>query len=198
MCRLSGNSGASASWNSKGLSRPVAGKLYLYKSLPSAQILSQIGPVRSLAASCFYTTLSDIILSTSKPSVLSQSHGSPHKTLYAHLTSPTSGTCSADLILFLFTHLNNIRRGITINRQRPKNYFRSKKVYPNVISGFRRDPCNAESFGSLSGERSFTWRSRLLPLLVSPSWVSHLYKAHFLLSPILKPLLFKVSPAPKP
>jgi hypothetical protein len=30
MCRLSRNSGASASWNPKGLSRPVAGKLYLY------------------------------------------------------------------------------------------------------------------------------------------------------------------------
>jgi hypothetical protein len=29
MCRLSRNSGASASWNPKGLSRPVAGKLYL-------------------------------------------------------------------------------------------------------------------------------------------------------------------------
>ena len=30
MCRLSRNSGASTSWNSKGLSRPVAGKLYLF------------------------------------------------------------------------------------------------------------------------------------------------------------------------
>jgi hypothetical protein len=29
MCRLSRNSGASPSWNPKGLSRPVAGKLYL-------------------------------------------------------------------------------------------------------------------------------------------------------------------------
>jgi hypothetical protein len=32
MCRLSRNSGASSSWNPKGLSRPVAGKLYLYCS----------------------------------------------------------------------------------------------------------------------------------------------------------------------
>ena len=31
MCRLSRNSGASASWNPKGLSRPVAGKLYLLR-----------------------------------------------------------------------------------------------------------------------------------------------------------------------
>jgi hypothetical protein len=30
MCRLSRNSGASFSWNPKGLFRPVAGKLYLY------------------------------------------------------------------------------------------------------------------------------------------------------------------------
>jgi hypothetical protein len=30
MCQLSRNSGASTSWNPKGLSRPVAGKLYLY------------------------------------------------------------------------------------------------------------------------------------------------------------------------
>ena len=30
MCRLSRNSGASTSWNPKGLSRPVTGKLYLY------------------------------------------------------------------------------------------------------------------------------------------------------------------------
>jgi hypothetical protein len=30
MCRLSRNSGASTFWNPKGLSRPVAGKLYLY------------------------------------------------------------------------------------------------------------------------------------------------------------------------
>jgi hypothetical protein len=29
MCRLSRNSGASTFWNPKGLSRPVAGKLYL-------------------------------------------------------------------------------------------------------------------------------------------------------------------------
>jgi hypothetical protein len=29
MCRLSRNSGASTSWNPKGLSRPAAGKLYL-------------------------------------------------------------------------------------------------------------------------------------------------------------------------
>jgi hypothetical protein len=29
MCRLSRNSGASTSWNPKGLSRPVVGKLYL-------------------------------------------------------------------------------------------------------------------------------------------------------------------------
>ena len=30
MCRLSRNSGASTQWNAKGLSRAVAGKLYLY------------------------------------------------------------------------------------------------------------------------------------------------------------------------
>jgi hypothetical protein len=30
MCRLSRNSEASTSWNPKGLSRAVAGKLYLY------------------------------------------------------------------------------------------------------------------------------------------------------------------------
>jgi hypothetical protein len=30
MCRLSGNSGASTSWNPKGLSKPVTGKLYLF------------------------------------------------------------------------------------------------------------------------------------------------------------------------
>jgi hypothetical protein len=30
MCRLPRNSGASTSWNPKGLSRPVVGKLYLY------------------------------------------------------------------------------------------------------------------------------------------------------------------------
>jgi hypothetical protein len=30
MCRLSRNSGASTSWNPKGLSRPVAGKFYVY------------------------------------------------------------------------------------------------------------------------------------------------------------------------
>ena len=33
MCRLSRNSGASTCWNPKGLSRPVAGKLYLYQAL---------------------------------------------------------------------------------------------------------------------------------------------------------------------
>ena len=33
MCRLSRNSGASTSWNPKDLSRPVAGKLYLYLTL---------------------------------------------------------------------------------------------------------------------------------------------------------------------
>jgi hypothetical protein len=33
MCRLSRNSGASTSWNPRGLSRPVAGKLYLYNVL---------------------------------------------------------------------------------------------------------------------------------------------------------------------
>jgi hypothetical protein len=32
LCRLSRNSGASTFWNSKGLLRPVAGKLYLYSS----------------------------------------------------------------------------------------------------------------------------------------------------------------------
>jgi hypothetical protein len=36
MGRLSRNSGASTSWNPKGLSRHVAGKLYLYLSLTSA------------------------------------------------------------------------------------------------------------------------------------------------------------------
>ena len=30
MCRLSGNLGASTSWNPQGLSRPVMGLLYLY------------------------------------------------------------------------------------------------------------------------------------------------------------------------
>jgi hypothetical protein len=30
MCRLSRNSGVSTSWNPKGISRPVAGKLYLF------------------------------------------------------------------------------------------------------------------------------------------------------------------------
>jgi hypothetical protein len=30
LCRLPTNSGASTSWNPKGLSRPAAGKLYLY------------------------------------------------------------------------------------------------------------------------------------------------------------------------
>jgi hypothetical protein len=35
MCRLSRNSGASTSWNPKGLSRPVAGKLYLLHLLIS-------------------------------------------------------------------------------------------------------------------------------------------------------------------
>jgi hypothetical protein len=40
MCVLSTNSGASASWNPKGLSRPVAGKLYLY--LTFLKILSEI------------------------------------------------------------------------------------------------------------------------------------------------------------
>jgi hypothetical protein len=38
MCRLSGNSGASTSWNPKGLSRPVAGKLYLYLTGPSEAV----------------------------------------------------------------------------------------------------------------------------------------------------------------
>ena len=35
MCRLSRNSGASTSWITKGLSRPVVGKLYLFYSLSS-------------------------------------------------------------------------------------------------------------------------------------------------------------------
>jgi hypothetical protein len=38
MCRLSRNSGASASWNPKRLSRPVAGKLYLYSSTMSSPL----------------------------------------------------------------------------------------------------------------------------------------------------------------
>jgi hypothetical protein len=38
MCRLSRNSGASTSWNPKGLSRPVAGKLYLY-TIRLAQVM---------------------------------------------------------------------------------------------------------------------------------------------------------------
>jgi hypothetical protein len=40
LCRLSRNSGASTSWNPKGLSRPVAGKLYLYVYIRTPSRLS--------------------------------------------------------------------------------------------------------------------------------------------------------------
>ena len=42
MCRLSRNSGASASWNPKGLSRPVAGKLYLFKLISLLKSSGQV------------------------------------------------------------------------------------------------------------------------------------------------------------
>ena len=41
MCGLSRNSGTSTSWNPKGLSRPVAGNLYLFIS-PDGKTLNQI------------------------------------------------------------------------------------------------------------------------------------------------------------
>jgi hypothetical protein len=42
MCRLSRNSGASTSWNPKGLSRPVAGKLYLISHIKVTKIITNV------------------------------------------------------------------------------------------------------------------------------------------------------------
>jgi hypothetical protein len=42
MCRLSRNSGASTSWSPKGLSRLVAGKLYLYMLSTEAEVVLSI------------------------------------------------------------------------------------------------------------------------------------------------------------
>jgi hypothetical protein len=54
MCRLSRNSGASTSWNPKGLSRPVAGKLYLYR----LGILDAELPILEKNENCFKSNFS--------------------------------------------------------------------------------------------------------------------------------------------
>jgi hypothetical protein len=64
MCRLSRNSGASTSWNPKGLSRPVAGKLYLFTSqgictrLLGRLSFSTLQSRRCTSAPCFLQTTS--------------------------------------------------------------------------------------------------------------------------------------------
>ena len=48
MCRLSWNLGASNSWNSQGLSRPVMGLLYLYKKKGTCQIKQNTWTLNSI------------------------------------------------------------------------------------------------------------------------------------------------------
>jgi hypothetical protein len=64
MCRLSRNLGASNSWNTKGLSRPVMGLLYLKCKLPTllvAETFILLKKIRGKVSRCELEKFSKVI-----------------------------------------------------------------------------------------------------------------------------------------
>jgi hypothetical protein len=109
MCRLSINSGVSASWNPKGLSRPVEGNLYLLQFNSHVKVsYYKIFLVPSLIQkknSCYTTTLRVLSAPTDIYSYVTDA--------YTHaMSTPTSNSIFQTPILSINLLLLTLTRGM--------------------------------------------------------------------------------------